>query len=349
MSLDATINVRLGTFELDVALGVETGELVGVLGPNGAGKSTLLRCLAGLRRLDQGEVVLDGALVERAPGGPCVPAHRRSIGVVFQDYLLFPHLSALDNVAFGLRARGTPKSTARRRAHEWLERVGVADKAHARPAAMSGGQAQRVALARALATEPKLLLLDEPMAALDVATRAAVRRDLRSHLASFTGTRLLVTHDPLEAMVLSDRLVIIEGGRVVQRGTPAEVSQRPRSRYVAELVGLNLYKGRAVGDAVNVDAATIAVPAAGHGDVFVVVRPQTVALHRSRPEGTPRNVWRGEVEAADLDGDRMRVRVGGELPLVAEVTTAAALELRLPDGGPVWASVKATEVLVYPA
>ena len=180
-----------------------------------------------------------------------MPTEQRPVGFVFQDYLLFPHLSALENVAFGLRARGLARAEARRRAAAWLERVGLAAHAAARPRALSGGQAQRVALARALVGEPRLLLLDEPLAALDAATRTEVRRDLRRHLASFDGTRLLVTHDPLDAIALADRLVVLEGGRVTQTGSPAEVSGRPRSRYVAELVGVNLYRGRADGASVQ--------------------------------------------------------------------------------------------------
>jgi len=212
MSLEARVGLRLGRLDLEVELAVGTGELVVLLGPNGAGKTTLLRALAGLVPLDRGRVVLDGAVLEDTAAGAWVPTERRPVGFVFQDYLLFPHLSALENVAFGLRARGLARAEARRRAAAWLDRVGLAAHAAARPRALSGGQAQRVALARAMVGEPRLLLLDEPLAALDAATRAEVRRDLRRHLASFGGTRLLVTHDPLEALALADRLVVLEGG-----------------------------------------------------------------------------------------------------------------------------------------
>jgi molybdate transport system ATP-binding protein len=294
--------------------------------------------------------VLDGTVLEDTEAGTWVPTERRPVGFVFQDYLLFPHLSALENVAFGLRARGLPRAEARRRAAAWLERVGLAAHGASRPRALSGGQAQRVALARALAGDPRLLLLDEPLAALDAATRAEVRRDLRRHLASFDGTRLLVTHDPLEAIALADRLVVLEGGRVTQTGTPAQVSARPRSRYVAELVGVNLFRGRADGGRVELASGAVVVTAGDHhGEVFAAVHPHAVALHRHRPEGTPRNVWAGTADTLDVLGDRVRVRVTGSMPIVAEVTPAAAGELRLADGGPVWASVKATEVTVYPA
>ena len=350
MSLEARVELLVGELALDVELAVATGELVVLLGPNGAGKTTLLRALAGLVPLDRGRVVLDGKVLEDAEAGEWVATEHRPIGFVFQDYLLFPHLSALENVAFGLRARGLPKVEARRRAAAWLERVGLAAHATSRPRALSGGQAQRVALARAMVGQPRLLLLDEPLAALDAATRTEVRRDLRRHLASFDGTRLLVTHDPLEAIALADRLVVLEGGRVTQTGTPAQVSARPRSRYVAELVGVNLFRGRADAGQVELGGGGVLVTAGDHhGEVFAAIHPHAVALHRHRPEGTPRNVWAGTADTLDVLGDRVRVRVTGSVPIVAEVTPAAAGELRLADGGPVWASVKATEVTVYPA
>ena len=350
MSLEADLGLALGELDLEVELDVATGELVVLLGPNGAGKTTLLRALAGLVPLARGRVILDGTVLDDVAAGGHVPTERRPIGFVFQDYLLFPHLSALENVAFGLRARGLPRAEARRRAAGWLERVGLAGQVGARPRALSGGQAQRVALARAMAGDPRLLLLDEPLAALDAATRTEVRRDLRRHLASFDGTRLLVTHDPLEAIALADRLVVLEGGRVTQTGTPAQVSARPRSAYVAELVGINLYRGRADGAAIDLEGGGRLVAAGGHrGQVFAAVHPRAVALHRRPPEGTPRNVLAGTADALEAVGDRVRVRVAGTVPVVAEVTPAAAGELRLADGGPVWATVKATEVTVYPA
>ena len=350
MSLEAAVGLTMGRLRLEVELAVGTGELVVLLGPNGAGKTTLLRALAGLLALDRGRVVLDGAVLEDTAAGAWVPTERRPIGFVFQDYLLFPHLSALENVAFGLRARGLGRAEARRRAGAWLDRVGLAGHAGARPRALSGGQAQRVALARAMVSEPRLLLLDEPLAALDAATRAEVRRDLRRHLASFGGTRLLVTHDPLEALALADRLVVLEHGRVTQSGRPAEVSERPRSGYVAELVGVNLYRGRADGAAVELAGGGRLIATGDHrGEVFAAVHPRAVALHRRLPEGTPRNVLAGTADTVDVVGDRVRVRVTGQVPIVAEVTPAAVGELHLADGGPVWASVKATEVTVYPA
>jgi molybdate transport system ATP-binding protein len=348
--LTAEIAVRLGTLDLDVAIDAAPGEIVAVLGPNAAGKTTFLRAVAGLVPLARGFVSLDGVALEDVARGIHLPPERRPIGVVFQEYLLFPHLSALENVAFGLRARGVASREARLRAGSWLDRLGVADCAEAKPRALSGGQAQRVALARALAIDPRLLLLDEPLAALDASARGEVRRDLKRHLASFAGIRILITHDPLEAVALADRLVILEGGRVVQTGAPADVTQRPRSRYVADLVGVNLLRGTATAGQVAVSGgATLQSADGADGVVFAVIHPRAVALHRARPEGSPRNVWRGRASTLDFQGDRVRVGVEGEMPIIAEVTPAAVRELDLAVGGEVWVSVKATEITVYPA
>jgi molybdate transport system ATP-binding protein len=365
--LAASVALTRGTLRLEVDLTLPMGTTVALLGPNGAGKTTLLRALAGLEPLERGRVVLGEDVLDDPAAGAWCPPERRPIGVVFQDYLLFPHLSALENVAFGLRCRGVARSEARQRAQAWLDRVGLGDRAAARPRELSGGQAQRVALARALAIEPQLLLLDEPLSALDASTRLEVRRELRRHLASFAGVRVVVTHDPLEAIALGDELVVLEQGRVVQSGRPADVSARPRSRYVAELVGVNLYQGRVADDRVVLPGgeslvAAGAGQAAGGGDrdgdpddgnrdgeVFALVHPRAVSLHRREPEGTPRNVWKGEAEELDLEGERVRVRVAGPIPIVAEVTPAAVAELDLAGGGPVWVSVKAAEIEVYPA
>ncbi|HEV2216542.1 MAG TPA: ABC transporter ATP-binding protein [Candidatus Dormibacteraeota bacterium] len=350
MSLDASIRLTLGPLDLDIAFTVETGEVVALLGPNGAGKTTLLRAVAGLLPFEAGHVRLDGETLEDTATGRYVPTERRPIGFVFQDYLLFPHLSVLENVAFGLRSRGVSRQAAADKAGRWLDRVGLKTYAGYRPAALSGGQRQRVALARALAPEPRLLLLDEPLAALDVSTRAEVRRDLKRHLDSFEGIRLLVTHDPLEAAALADRLIVIENGHLVQTGTAAEVTEHPRSQYVADLVGVNLLRGVADHGSVKLASGqTIAAAGAELGEVFAVVHPRAVAIHRSHPEGSPRNVWSGRTTTIEFFGNRVRVRVDSDVPVVAEVTPAALKELNLVEGGDVWLSFKATDVGVYPA
>jgi molybdate transport system ATP-binding protein len=350
MTLDARIQADVGAFTLEVDLAVAGGELVAVLGPNGAGKTSLLRALAGLIPLSAGRITLDGVLLDDPTKRIRVPSERRPIGLVFQDYLLFPHLSVLENVAFGLRARGMARAIAMVEAGRWLDRVGLRAEGERKPGSLSGGQAQRVALARALASNPALLLLDEPMAALDASTRVEFRRDLRRHLDSFQGVRVLVTHDPVEAMAMADRLVVLEHGRVLQSGTPAEVTQHPRSRYVADLVGVNLFRGRASHDVITLaDGGSLTAAGAADGDVFAVVHPRTVALYRTRPDGTPRNVWEGRAVDLDLQGDRVRVRLAGSPDIVAEVTPAAVRELGLDRGDRVWVAIKATEVTVYPA
>ena len=350
MSLEASVRVTLGGLDLRADLRVDDGEVVAVLGPNGAGKTTLLRALAGLLPLDDGRIVLDGVVLDDVASDTFVSPEQRPIGIVFQDYLLFPHLSALDNVAFGLRCRRLGRDRARRQARRWLEHVGLKEESGARPDRLSGGQAQRVALARALAIEPRLLLLDEPLSALDMSARAELRRDLRRLIESFHGVRLLVTHDPIEAIALADRLVILERGRVVQEGAPATVTEQPRSQYVAGLVGVNLFRGQARDGCIDLrGGGALTLPDAGRGDVFAVIHPRAVALHRSVPEGTPRNVWRGTVERLDREGDRVRVRVSGTPAIVAEITPAAVSALQLDAGGAVWVSVKATEITTYPA
>ncbi len=347
MSLTARVKVRRDVFELDVQLDIEDGQTVAVLGPNGAGKTTLLRALAGLVPVE-GRVELAGEVLEDSAQHLRVPTELRRIGLVFQDHVLFPHLNVLDNVAFGLQARHRPD--AKQVARRWLAQANLVDKASSMPGELSGGQAQRVALLRTLATEPRLLLLDEPLSALDVSIRAEVRRELSRQLSSFIGVRLLVTHDPLEAIALADRIVVLEQGRVVQSGTPEEVTARPRSRFVADLAGVNLLRGTAHGNRIDLESgASVAASDAGEGEVFGVIHPRAVALYLARPDGTPRNVWKGEVEDIDLHGERVRVRVKGDVPLVAEVTPGAVRELRLHAGAVVWVALKATEVSVYPA
>jgi len=349
-ALDAHLRVDRPAFTLDLRLTAAPGEVLALLGPNGAGKSTALRALAGLLPLTAGHLHLDGTALESPARGLHTPAEDRPVGVVFQDYLLFPHLSALDNIAFGLRCHGARKRAARAEALPWLERMGLAEYAHTRPGRLSGGQAQRVALARALAVRPRLLLLDEPLAALDARTRLDVRAQLRRHLAEFEAVAVLVTHDPLDAMVLADRLVVIEDGRLVQTGTPAEVSRRPRTDYIARLVGLNLYRGTAAGHLVTLpDGQQLTTTEELSGPAFVAFPPSAVTLHRHRPESSARNLWRLTVAGLDLHGDQVRVDLAGGLPLLADLTPAAAAELDLAPGTEVWAAVKAAQTHAYPA
>ncbi|MFI9644424.1 ABC transporter ATP-binding protein [Micromonospora sp. NPDC051925] len=347
--LDGHLVVDRVGFRLDVRLHVAAGEVVALLGPNGAGKTTALRALAGLHPLTAGWLRLDGVELDRPDARRFVPPERRPVGVVFQDYLLFPHLTARDNVAFGPRRQGLRRQAARQRATDWLDRVGLAEHARRRPRQLSGGQAQRVALARALAVHPTLLLLDEPLAALDARTRLDTRAQLHRHLADHAGAAVLVTHDPLDALALADRLVIVEDGRVVQEGDAGTVTTRPRTDYVARLVGLNLLRGRADGRLVHLaDGFTVTTTDRLDGDAFVVFPPTAVALHPHRPDGDPHHTWPATVAGVYRHGDHLRVQLTGAVTAVADVTPAVAAGLRLLAGQRVWATVEAGETRAYP-
>lgn len=349
MSLDLDVRLALGDLDLRVELVAPAGAVTAVLGPNGAGKTTFLRVVAGGLAVDAGHVRLGGVVLDEPPR-TFVPPERRRIGVVHQDHLLFPHLSALDNVAFGPRCQGRTAADARRTAADLLDRFGLAALGETRPRALSGGQAQRVALARALASDPAALLLDEPLAALDAGTRVEVRRDLHRWLRGLAGPTVLVTHDPVDALALADHVVVLEQGTVTQAGPLADVTARPRSRYVADLIGTNLLRGTATGTVLTTDDGDhVTLADSHHGPVLATVAPSAVALHVREPEGSARNRWPATVRHLDLLGDRVRVQLDGPANLVAEITPAALAELDLHEGDPVWVSVKATEVVAYPS
>ncbi|MEZ5963138.1 MAG: ABC transporter ATP-binding protein [Planctomycetota bacterium] len=345
MRLRADMELRRGSLRLQARLEVASDETVALLGPNGAGKTTCLLALAGLLRVESGDIVLGERVLDGGPGRAFVPPEARGLGVVFQEHLLFAHLSVLENVAYGLRSRGHPRRAARAVAAEWLARVGIEERDHeAKPSALSGGQAQRVALARALAVSPAMLLLDEPLAAIDASARLALRRQLRAHLATFAGPRLLVAHDLTDALALADRIVVLEAGRVVQAGSIADLVRQPRSRYVADLVGLNCFSGVCRDNVVASAEARLTVSSPLAGDVLVTIHPRAVSLFRERPHGSPRNVWRAPVVALEPLLERVRVQLAGALPIVAEVTPAAVADLGLAAGREVWVAVKATEI-----
>ena len=347
--LEADIQLRLGKFSLDTAFTVASGEVLALLGPNGSGKSTTLQALTGLLPLAGGRIVLDGTVLDDPAQRTRVAPEQRPIALMFQNYLLFPHLSALENVAFGLRARGTDKKTARQKAAETLARVGLEDQAAKKPGAMSGGQQQRVAMARALVTDPKLLLLDEPLAALDVSTKSDVRRLLRATLRQSSAANILVTHDLLDAVALGDRMIVIEKGEIVQTGTPAAVTARPRSKYVADLTGVNLLRGTGRETILDLDGGGQLICAGSvTGPVFAVIAPAEVSVYRQEPDGPAGNLWRGPVGDIDLMGDRVRVRVDGTPAITAEVAPSAVDELKLDEGGELWASVNPAAITVYP-
>jgi len=356
VTLSAEVEVRFDGFHEEVALDVSDGEVVAVLGPNGAGKTTLLRALAGVRPLTGGRIVLDDLVLDDPDRGILVPPEQRSCGLVFQEHLLFPHLDALANVAFGPRRRGASKSEAAAVSREWLERLDVADVAHQRPRSLSGGQSQRVALARALATGPRLLLLDEPMAALDVTQRSTVRRLLRDHVAESGASCVLVTHDPLDAAALSDTIVIVDAGRAIQRGTPADVARRPASPWVARLMGVNHLRGRVRGPRFDLGAG-LAFPCTGvpEGERWAVLAARAVSVTSDGadegladgPADGPVVGWSTRVVSVQPTGDR--VLLGLEYPpgLSADVPPDRPDGGRWTEGMAVWASIDPSDLDLY--
>ncbi|MFJ6054555.1 ABC transporter permease [Streptomyces sp. NPDC092307] len=327
----------------ELTLDAEPGTTIAVVGENGAGKTTLLRALLGLTPRAHAALRLGDTDVT------ALPPHKRQVAWVPQDGALFPHLSAVANTAYGLRARGVPRAQARREALTWLERLDVLHLADRRPAQLSGGQAQRVALARALAARPRLLLLDEPLAALDQTTRARVRHTLRTHLAGFGGVCLIVTHDPVEAVSLADRVLVLAHGRALQDAPPTEVTRHPRSPWVARMLGRNAWPGTASTDGLALarGGRLVVAEALPEGaKALAIIAPEAVSVHTDRPGGSPRNVWPGTVREITAVGSRLRVLIASDTApdLVAEITPDAAAELGLVDGAAVWTSVKATEV-----
>ena len=360
--LDAQLVVRRGDFILDAAIRVESGEVLALLGPNGSGKTTLLAALAGLILPDAGSVTVAGRLLTRVVEGTrpvaVVPEHR-AVGLLGQEALLFPHLDARDNVAFGQRAQGQTRSIARREAADWLAAVGLEGLEERKPAELSGGQQQRVALARALAARPDLLLLDEPMAALDVQTAARMRQLLAERLAERTIATLLVTHDVLDAIVLADRIAILHDGKIVDAGPTARVLGEPRNQFTAALAGINLLNGVAEPPGVRLpdgrcfigSADAGVLPAAG-ADVALVFRPAAVSVWRTEPRpfdsaGQHTNCWEATIVSLESGIGGVRIRVAEDPHLVVELAPARVVELGLRAGVHVWLSVAADDVVLF--
>jgi molybdate transport system ATP-binding protein len=353
--LELDVRSRRGGFDLEARFAAAAGATTVIVGESGAGKTTLLRLAAGLDQPERGRIALDDEVYAEPEAGVAVPAWERDVGYVAQDYALFPHLTVERNVAFGLEAGGVRRADIVIRVAEALRRTGIADLARRRPATLSGGQQQRVALARALVLDPRLLLLDEPLAALDLQTRRQVRGELRELLRRLGCVTLYVTHSPLEALLFGDRIVVIESGRVSQVGSRDELLRYPRSRYVAELMGTNLFAGNvsavAGPAAVRTPDGDVTVSAPGDpAEVFVTVDPRQITLHAQAPEGSAQNVFYGpvlELAPEPPSGERIRVILGTRPPLVAEVTREAVAALSLREGMPVHASFKATGVRTY--
>lgn len=348
-----TLDVALTIPErgVDLAITVPTGQTLALLGPNGAGKSTVLEAVAGLIRPHTGHVRVDDRTLTEATAGSVrrlVPPHRRHVALLAQEPLLFPHLSALENVAFGPRSHGTARAEARAAAQDWLDRVHAGEHASRRPGRLSGGQSQRVALARALAAGPDVILLDEPMSALDAQIAPELRRTLQEVLADRTA--LLVTHDLIDVLLLADRVAVLEGGTIVEEGPTLDVLTHPRSAFAAQLADLNIAVGAWRGDAVELpDGQQVVGMVSGDrptegATAIAAFRPSAVSIFREPPGGSPRNQLRAEITEVHAHGGVVRVRAGD---FRADITPSAAAGLRLTRGDDVVLAVKATEVTVY--
>jgi molybdate transport system ATP-binding protein len=362
------LRARVAQRGLNVEFSVAAGEVLAVLGPNGAGKSTTIAVIAGLLRADDAVVRLGNRTLTDTGRGVCVPVHDRRIGVLMQDPLLFPHLTAIANVMFAAR-RHADRSGARLRARRWLAEVGADDLADRAPGALSGGQAQLVALARALAAEPEVLLLDEPLAGLDVAGATAARSVLRRVLTAESRTALLITHDLIDVLTLADRVLVLQEGKVVEVGRVTEVLTSPRSDFGARIAGVNLVRGRLVGPGMLRDAAGVNwhgvnwhgvnwqdTPADGLGSLqecVAVFAPAGVAVYREQPHGSPRNSVRVRIAGLETNGGVVRVRAAaqsdGAIGLSADITPESVAEMRLQVGDEVWFTVKTQAVGIHSA
>jgi molybdate transport system ATP-binding protein len=343
LRIDATVDDR----DVDVSLHVAAGEIVAILGPNGAGKSTVLAAIAGVLRPDAGRATLDDDVLFDLAAGTWQPPHTRGTALLAQDPLLFPHLNVVDNVAFGPRSTGHTRSQSRDTALSWLAEVDAADLGDRRPSELSGGQAQRIAVARALAADPRLLLLDEPMAALDITVVPAMRQVLKRVLAGRSA--VIVTHDVLDALLLADRVLVMEGGRIVEDGPTRDVLERPRSAFGAGIAGLNLMRGHAVGGGVRTPAGStvsgLAEEPVPEGSAAVAVfSPGAVGVYVEPPVGSPRNVFVSTIRDLEPHGAQVRVRTD---ELSADVTLPVVAELDLVPGKDVYLAVKASEVTIY--
>ncbi|MGV1086376.1 MAG: sulfate/molybdate ABC transporter ATP-binding protein [Mycobacterium sp.] len=348
---------------LDVAFSVAAGEVLAVLGPNGAGKSTTAAVIAGLVGADHAVVRVGDRTLTDTTRGVMVPTHDRRIGLLHQDPLLFPHLTVLGNVVFGARQHRS-RAQARAGARDWLDAVGVAELADRRPGQISGGQAQRVALARALAADPEVLVLDEPLAGLDVAGAATARAVLRRVLTGGPRPALLITHDLLDVLALADRILVLDAGRIAETGPVGRVLAAPRSTFGARIAGLNLVRG------VLAEPGLLRTPdgqlwhgahqedpvagdlAAGQ-DAVAVFAPSAVAVYRLQPQGSPRNSVCAPIAAMEVSGAVVRVRTGdqpdGTPGIAADLTHDAVADLRLAIGEQIWFTVKTQGVTLHAA
>ena len=336
--LDARVILNRDSLTLDVELQLQHGEVIAVLGPNGAGKTSLLHALLGWLELESGWIMVDGEVIDSPDTDSYVPPQHRPFGMVFQDGLLFPHMSVEKNILFGAGKDFNLKPLAESlQASELLAKF---------PSELSAGERQRAAIARSLAARPKVLFLDEPFSALDIQGKRRGRSLLKEALAIGVSGCLMVTHDLVDAFTLADRVMIIEGGKLTQFDVPDRIRSRPGSEWIADLVGWNYYEGIGEGSVVTLPHGTTIFTAQDDldGPTSISINPASVSIFKSQPSGSPRNSWLSSIQNIEILGGRARVSLVGEIDICADITTVAADELRQSISSEVWVSVKATEV-----
>ncbi len=346
---------RLQEFDLEIGFEVRPAETLVIIGPSGCGKTTTLNMIAGLVEPDEGRIELGGRALWDGSNGSDVPAEKRNVGYVFQEFALFPHMTVTENVAYGLRARKRPKGEIPGKVAEVLKQVGVEHLRDRRPGALSGGERQRVALARAIACDAEILLLDEPLGSLDAQTRNRVRGELKALLRVVGRIAIMVTHDYIDALTFGDNICVLDRGKVLQEGKRQELLRHPRSRFVAELTGVNFFEGtissERPGGLAQVWVGDTCLYAAGDdeemGDTLVTFFPSEVTISRDAPGGSARNVFRAQVQEIVHLGDKVRLSLNGSLPMCAEIAAETVGALDLKEGDKVYASLKATSVKTY--
>lgn len=352
MTLDLYADIRIvltPEFEVRATFSVHAGETVALLGPNGAGKSTIVSALAGLRTLDAGLISLGPRVFDKPAEDIFVPAAERRVGVVFQDALLFPHMSVMDNIAFSPKYAGHIESDAQSQIQTWIARLQLTTLIARKPAQLSGGEAQRVAIARALVAHPNLLILDEPLASIDASARPPLRRILTDVLHTFAGPAIVITHDPTEAFLMADRIIIMENGAITHDGSPTDIRLTPRTAYAADLAGVNLLAGIADQGILQVAGHALSISdMLAHGPTIAVIHPHSIALHNEQPHGSARNVWQTTISRVEPLGNTVRIATEFPCPLIAEVTPQGAADIDAVPGATVWLSIKATEIRTAP-
>jgi len=353
--LSVRVKKRLREFPLEIAFDARPGETLVIIGPSGCGKTTSLNIIAGIVEPDEGRVALGDRVFFDSSVGTNVPTEKRSIGYVFQDFALFPHMTVADNVSYGLRARRRPKHEIAPKVDQVLGLLGISHLATRRPGGLSGGERQRVALARAVACDAEILLLDEPLGSLDAQTRNHVRGELQRMLRLVGRIAILVTHDYVDALTFGDRICVLERGKVLQMGARDQLLYHPKSRFVAELTGVNFFEGAISASSadglaevwVGDNRLYASCDERDMGGILLAFFPSDVTISREPPATSARNVFRSQVREVIHMGDKVRLSLNGSLPMCAEISAQALRDLALKAGDEVYASLKATAIKTY--